>query len=224
MQLDDLQRAWAAHGALLDQSVRIHERLLREVMVGKVKTALAPYVLWRVLEIVLGLAVIVLVGGVLPAHLDAPRYLALGGMVLAFFVAVVAKTGYLAIRTRHLDYSGPVAALQGEVERLKLVEFRTFKWALLGGIVLWLPAALLLFEAGTGVDALARAPLPWLSGNAVFGLAVLALGQWLSRKHVERTDLAPWARRLVDSLSGRRLETVRGHLAELAAFTRDPAP
>lgn len=224
MQLDDLQRAWAAHGALLDKNVRIHERLLREVMLGKVKSTLAPYVLWRVLEIMFGFAVIVLVGGVLPSHLDAPRYLALGGMVLAFAVAVTAKTAWLANRTQRLDYSRPVAAIQTEVERLKLLEYRTFKWALLGGIVLWLPAALLLFEALCGVDALARAPLPWLAGNVVFGLAVLALGQWLSRRHVERTDLAPWARRLVDSLSGRRLETVRGHLAELAAFTRDPAP
>lgn len=224
MQLDDLQRAWAAHGALLEKNVRGHDRLLREVMVGKVKSTLAPYILWRVLEVMLGLAVIVLVGGVLPAHVDAPRYLALGGMVLAFALAMTAKTAWLAIRTQHLDYSRPVAVIQMQVESLKLLEYRAFKWALLGGVVLWLPAAFLLFEALSGVDALARAPLPWLAGNAVFGLAVLALGQWLSRRHVERTDLAPWARRLVDSLSGRRLETVRGHLAELADFTRDPAP
>lgn len=224
MQLDDLQRAWAVHGALLEKSVRIDERLLREVMVGKVKSALGPHVLWRALEVVLGLAVIVLVGGVLPPHLDAPRYLALGGMVLAFAIAMTAKTAYLAIRTWRLDYSRPVAAIQTEVAGLKLLEYRAFKWALLGGIVLWLPAALLLFEACVGVDALARAPLPWLAANVAFGLAVLALGQWLSRKHVERTDLAPWARRFVDSLSGRRLEVVRGHLAELADFTRDPAP
>lgn len=223
MQLDDLQRAWATHGAMLEKSVRIDERLLREVMVGKAKAALRPYVLWRAFEVMVGLAVIVLVGGMLPAHLDAPRYLALGGVVLAFAIAMTVKTAWLTLRTRRIDYSRPVAAIQTEVEGLKLLEYRAFKWALLGGIVLWLPAALLLFEACVGVDALARVPLPWLAGNVVFGLAVLALGQWLSRRHVERTDLAPWARRLVDSLSGRRLAMVRGHLAELAAFTRDPA-
>lgn len=221
MQLDDLQRAWAAHGALLEKNLRIQERLLRAVVVGKVRSALAPNVLWRALEVVVGLAVTVLVGGVLATHVDASRYLALGGMVLAFAIAMTAKTAYLACRTARLDYSGPVAAIQGEVERLKLLEYRAFKWALLGGIVLWLPALLLLFEACTGVDALARAPLPWLAGNVAFGLALLALGQWLSRNHVERTDLAPWARRFVDSLSGRRLARVREHLTELATFTRD---
>jgi len=118
-------------------------------------------------------------------------------------------------------YDGPVTRLQRDIERIQFAEYRSFKWALLGGVLFWLPALLLPFEALTGVDALARVHLPYLLGNLVVGLLVLALGQLWSRKYVERSELSPWARRLVDALSGRSLRTMSSRLAELARFERE---
>jgi len=119
----------------------------------------------------------------------------------------------------------PVTAIQRAVERIKLVEYRATKWALLGGVVIWLPAVLILFEAVTGVAALARVDLGWLIANLGFGLAVLGLGQAWSKRYVERSDLGPRARRLVDAISGRSLRSVAMHLAELSTFERDePSP
>jgi hypothetical protein len=114
-----------------------------------------------------------------------------------------------------------VTAIQREVERIKLVEYHALKWAVLGGVVAWLPAALISFEAVTSVDALARVNLAYLVGNLVFGLAVLGLGCVLSRRFVERPDLGPTARRLVDALSGRALQSATAHLSELARFERE---
>ncbi len=62
----------------------------------------------------------------------------------------------------------------------------------------------------------------WLGANLAFGILVLALGQALSRRYVERADLSPPARRVVDAVSGRALRLAAGHLAELASFERDP--
>ena len=193
MQLDDLKAVWAAHGTALERSLSINERLLREVMARKIRSSLAPYLLWRAVD------------------------------VLAFAVAMTATTIYQIVRARRLDYSGPLTEIQLEVERLQLIEYRAFKWALLGGIVVWLPAAMALFEALFTVDVLARVDLAWLVSNVVFGLALLWLGQRLSKRYVERPNLGPWARRLVDHVSGRSLETVRRHLAELSSLTRDEA-
>lgn len=103
---------------------------------------------------------------------------------------------------------------------LRYLEDRAFKWTLLLGIVAWLPIALILFEAFTGVHALARVTLPWLAANIVFGVACLGIGQALSRRFVERTDLTPWARRLVESLSGHAVKSAAQHLAELSRFER----
>lgn len=221
MQFDDLKEAWAAHGTMLERSLAIDQRLLREVLLRKVRFALAPYVLWRALEVALGITMLVVVMSVLAAHVTEPRYAIVGGVLAVLTGAITALCTYLLVNSLKLDYGAPVMEIQRELEHTRLVEYRALKWAVLGGVVAWLPAGLVLFEALTGVDALARIDLAWLTANLVFGLAFLALGHLLSRRYVERPDLGPRARRLVDALSGRALRSAAGHLAELARFERE---
>ncbi|MBI5431789.1 MAG: hypothetical protein HZA52_03045 [Planctomycetes bacterium] len=59
---------------------------------------------------------------------------------------------------------------------------------------------------------------------AIDGLVVLAFGLVWSKKCVERPEHSPFARRVIDSLSGRGLRTASEHLAELAKFERDESP
>jgi hypothetical protein len=221
MEIDDMKEAWAAHGAMLERSLVINERLLRETLLRKARTALTPYVVRRGLEVVLAAAMVMLVVPVVVAHVGEPRYVVAAGALALYAIWLTAMCGHLLVASLTLDAGGAVTAMQRDVERLKLAEYRTTKWALLGGVVVWLPAALVLFEVVTGIDALARADLAWLVANLGFGAAVLAAGQAWSRRHVERPGLSPRARRIVDAVSGRSLRRVTGHLAELASFQRD---
>lgn len=221
MQLDDMKIAWAAHGARLERSLAIEERLVREMALGKVRRALAPFVLWRTLEVALGAAALLVVVPILVAHASEPRYLVAAGALVVYAAGVTALCATLLVNGLRLDYGGPVTTMQRDLGYIRLVEYVALKWAVLGGVVVWLPAALVLFEALTGVDALARVDVAWLAGNFLFGLVVMALGQALSRVYVERSDLGPRAHRLLDALSGRGLRSAAKHLADLSAFTRD---
>lgn len=222
MELDDLKMAWSAHGAMLERSVAINERVLRELMLRKVRARLTPYIAFRALEVALGAVVLFAVMAVLARHGAEPRYLLVGGPLAVFVGGATAMSAWLLAHAVNVDYGERVTALQRVVAHLRAAEYRALKWALLGGVVFWLPAALVLFEALTGVDALARADLAWLVANLAFGLLVLALGHAMSRKYVERADLSPWARRVVDAVSGRALRRTADHLAELARFEREP--
>jgi hypothetical protein len=77
------------------------------------------------------------------------------------------------------------------MERIKLAGYRATKWALLGGVMLWLPSGLVLFEVVTGVPALALVELRWLAANLGFGVMVLVIGQAWSKRYVERRELGP---------------------------------
>jgi hypothetical protein len=221
MQLDDLKEAWAAHGARLERSLAIDERLLREMLLRKVRFALAPYALWRAIEVALGGIATWAIVRVLTGHLDEPRYLVVTGALAVFAVALTALHAYLLVGVLQLDYAGPVTALQRDVERIRLAEYRALKWALLGGCLFWLPVPIVLLEALTGAELLARVQLSWLAANLAVGLALLAAGQMLSRRYVERPGLGPRARRIVEALSGRGLRSAAGHLAELARFEQE---
>jgi hypothetical protein len=218
MELDDLKGAWAAHTATLERSLAIQQRLLRESLLRRPRLALAPWLAWRMLEVALGVAAIGAAVPLLLAHAAEPRYAILVGGLLVFAVIMTALSTHLLIRTLALDWGRPVTAIQREVEQVRITEYRAIKWALLGGVVFWLPALLVLIEVFTGIPALARVELPWLVANVVFGLVVLALGQALSRRFVERPGLGAGARRVLDALSGRGLRRVAERLAEVGRF------
>lgn len=221
MELDDWKQAWAAHGAKLERSLRINERLLRDALLRKTRWALAPFVAWRAVELALGVASIGIVVPVLLAHLREPRYLVAVGALAVFCVAITSRIAVLLVGGLALDYGGSVTAIQRDVAELRLAEYRAFKWALLGGVLVWLPAALVLLEVASGVDLLARVDLAWLVANLALGAALLIAGHVASRRYVERSGLSPRVRRLVDAMSGRALRRASAHLAELAAFERD---
>lgn len=221
MRLDDLERAWSTHTRTLERSLALDERILRELLLREVRFALGPFVLFRALEVALGLVVLLVLAPVVLAHRTEPRYLLVGGAVLVFALGLMIQCAGLLVRSLQLDASGPVCTIQRQIERLKQAEYRATKWALLGGVLLWLPVLLLLFEVPTGLPALGRVDLAFLLGNLVVGGIVLALGQAWSRRAVERPDLSPLARRVVDALASRSLHSAARHLDELAAFERE---
>ncbi len=224
MQLDELKAAWAAHGELLQRSLAIDEQLLREQWMRKVRFALAPYVVWRAIEVVLGVAALVVIVPVLVAHAAQLRYLIAGGALVLLFAALSACSAYLVVQALRLDHGGAVTAMQRELERLRVLEYRLLTWAVLGGTVVWLPAVLLGFEALTGIDALARLDVVVLATNVLLGVALLALARWWSKRYVERSDAGPWARRWMNAFSGRGLRVASAHLEELSRFVREESP
>lgn len=221
MELDEMKEVWAAFGAKLERNLVVDERLLREMLLTKVRSALIPFQVLRTLEVALGIAVVVATIAVLTDHLSEPRYwiVATGLAVIATYVSGL--SAYSLIQTVVIDYASPVTALQRMIERVRLAEYRMLKWTLMLGIVAWLPISLILFESLTGFDALARISLEWLVANIFFGLACLGVGLALSRRYVETAQLRPWARHLVNSLSGRAVQSATQHLAELSRFERN---
>lgn len=213
--------AWADYGARLDRCAAIDERLLRESTRRAVHEALGPWQRARGLELLVSLAALGVAVPVLVAHAAEGRYVVAAGGVVVFFAAAACLAVRLLVRAHRLDLAGPVTASQRAVEALRLAEFHATRWWLLGGIAVWLPTALVVFEAVTGIAALARVDLAWLLANLAFGGVVLAVGHVWSRRCVERSDLGPWARRIVDALTGRPLRAAARHLDELARFERD---
>lgn len=217
-ELDELKAAWAGHSAALQRSLVIDERLLQDLFVRKARAAMLPHIAWRVIELICGVAFVLATAPVVFAHAADLRYLVLGGTTVALAVAMTAWTAMLVVRGARLDADAPVANLQQEILRLQSAEYRVFTWALLGGVAAWLPALLLVLEAATGVEAIARVDGPWLVANWALGLVALGLGRVWSRRYVERADRSPWAGRLIESLSGRGLQRAGARLRELETF------
>lgn len=220
MQIDDLKQLWTAHGEILERNFAINERLLRETILRKVNSALVPFHVWRTLEVVIGIAIIVASMSVLADHVADPLYVFVAGGLVVFTGYVTWLCAYGLVKSCGVDDTTSVIKLQRDIEQIRLADYRAIKWALLLGIVAWLPVALILFEALTSFDALARVDMAWLGTNVLFGLFCLYVGHAFSRRYLERRDLSPWARTLLEALTDRAVRSATEHLKELANFEK----
>lgn len=221
MSDDDLKSLWAAHAAELERGLAVNERVLRGLLARDARRALVPALGWQAVELVAGAGLLAVILPVVVRHLDEARYALIGGAAALFLGALVALAGYLLGRGATVRYDRPVTELRRELDGLALLEVRSFKWALLGGVVSWLPISLLALEALSGVDLLARVDGAWLVGNLAVGAGLLVLGQVVSRRLVERAPASARASRILEALSGRGLRRARARVAELAAFERE---
>ena len=207
MQLDEMKQVWVAHGAMLEQSVVINENLLREVLLRRVQTACTFFQVWQILEVMIGVATITASIAVLAEHVTDPRYVILAGGLALHVAGVTGLCTNALVQSIGIDYAAPVTMLLRNGEHIRLAEYRAFKWTLLIGSLAWLSVVLILFEALTGFDALARIRLSWLGANVMFGVLCIGFGHALSRRYLERAELSPWARSLLESVSGLAVQT-----------------
>ncbi|MFO1077061.1 MAG: hypothetical protein U1E73_04965 [Planctomycetota bacterium] len=210
MELDDLKDAWTRHGEHVARGDAEGPRRRRA------RLRLVPGLFVRGVEVAAGTALALAVGALLVRHLGELRYLVAGGAVFAWCAWATAASARLGIAGLRVDFAAPIADVQRALAAAQLAEARAVVLAVAGGVLAWLPALLLLFEAVTGVPALGRVDPAYLIANLAVGALVLAAGHRFARRCLD-ADLRPWARALVDALSGAGIRRARAELAELAA-------
>lgn len=217
---DELRMLWARQRAHREPDVHVDAVALAAVLRRGLRWRLGAYAGWRAVELAVATAVAFAAGLVAHRHVDEGRYCAIACVVAGHAGGAALLSARLLWRWCALDHAGPVLVLQQAVERLRLAEARAVLWALLGGVVVWLPLPLVLVEALGGPPLLGQVDGAWLAANLAFGLAVLMAAVWWARG---ATGNSPFAGRLADALAGRSLQRARAALQELAAFERDDA-
>lgn len=82
----------------------------------------------------------------------------------------------------------------------------------------WIPLLIVALKGFFGVDTYAVFSFPWLSANVVFGLVVVLVAVWASRRYADRVTNSSVLRWLMDNLAGRDLRTATAFLRSLAQF------
>jgi hypothetical protein len=204
MELDELKEKWTEHDRKLDQSIRLNRQLMRDAY-----TRRAKFALWRLAALLaLGsiglLAVIVSLGAFAAKNWAMPRFTILAILLdLAAIAALAALNAQIGMAL-NIDYTQPIAAIQKRLETLRLFRIRYLQAILVSAALLWMPLFIVAMKGFLGADVYRLFPTAWILANVAFGLAVLVLGIWLSKKY------RPSA--------GYNLNAATGFLATLAEF------
>lgn len=213
--LDEMKQAWARQDRKLDESLRMNSQLLTETVLNKTHTAMQRMALWLRIEGFVWFAIVVWLGSFIYAHIGV-RLLAVAAIALdVYAIGMLAATVRQIVAASQINYAEPISGIQRQLEKLRILRIRITLGALLGGTVVWAPAMIVACQAFLGLSVNNNA---WLVANVLFGLALIPLGLWLSKKFGDRLDGSPIIQRVMNDISGHNLNAAFSSLAKLAAF------
>jgi len=210
IDLDDFKAKWAEQDQKLDEILLLNRRLLHTTSLNKSQAALRWMTVFLALETIGWLAIVMWLGAFIYAHWTNWRIIAPGMACDLYAISLLAGTIRLIAEAMRVDYNHPVAAIQNQLENLRMLRIRLTQWAILAGVVLWAPFAIVVLNASYTAA--------WLAANLVFGLSLALLVYWLSKSFSHRMQRSPFIQRMMRDIGGRSLAAAEGYLGELAKW------
>jgi hypothetical protein len=218
MELDDLRQAWEAHGRKLEESSLLSRFVLNQAISAKAETATRRLSRWLWIELLINLVAAVWLGSFLADNVTVARYAIPAAALDVLVIALLMAGARQLVAIGRIDYGQSVLLVQQRVGALRAERIRATMATLVVAPLIWIPLLIVALKGLFGVDAYATFSSAWLIGNVVFGLVVLAVGVWASKRYAGRVANSPSLRWLMDTLAGHNLHTATAALRSLAQF------
>ena len=218
MDLDELKEKWTELDRKLDVNIRLNRQLLSATKLNQTRSSLKRLAVYMGLEAAAWFAIIVVLGNFIYEHISMAQF-AVAGVALDVYSIVTLNflIRQIALALR-IDYGKPIATIQKQIEALRVLRIRTIQWGVLAGLVAWVPFMIVLFKVVFGVDIYEAA---WVWSNVAFGLALIPVAIWVSKKFGDRMDRSPIIQGLMKSLSGHNLNAAADFLMTLSKFEEE---
>lgn len=221
MELDDLKRQWEDQDKKLDASLRLNGRLLHDSVLARADTATKRLsrLLW--LELVMNLAAAMLTGSFLANHFSEARFVIPAASLHLSVIALLVASIRQLVAIGMLDYDAPIVVIQKRLESLRVERIRATKWTLLCSPLLWTPLLIVALKGLFGVDAYETCGAAFLIANLLFGVLVILLAVWISKRYSARMGRSPLVQSLMRDLAGDSLNAAAGFLSSISRFEED---
>lgn len=219
MELDDLKQAWQDLDRKLERQHAMDLLRFREERGKRLKSGLWPLVLGQGLQMLIGLAVLLLGVDFWTSHRDVTHLFVCGLILHVYGVALIACGGMVQAMIAAVDYSAPVLEIQKRLARLRKFYVRTGMVVGLAWWLIWMPFVTVVFMVLFGADLYLNAPSVFVIGGAI-GVVGLLATWWFHHwsRHPSRPRLA---KAMEDSITGRSLRRAQAIAEEIARFERD---
>jgi hypothetical protein len=215
LDLDEMKQQWAQHDKKLDESIRLNRQVLSALNLRGARSALQRLTVGLALEAAAWSVIVIALGGFIYDHSGTLR-LALPGIALDLFaIGMLGGTIRQIVAAQGIEYGQPVAAIQKQLEALRVLRIRITQWALLAGTVVWAPFAIVVGKVLFGIDDYSQT---WLAVNVLFGLLLIPFAMWVSKRFADRMHNSTFLQRLMRDIAGQNLTAAKDFLAKLSQF------
>jgi hypothetical protein len=220
MELEELKLAWHSLDAKVDAAQRLQAATVRELKADRAESTLRPFIRLVYLELGLGIAAVLLLGAFLAGHWDVARYSVPAAVLHVVAILTVANAVSQLALIGQIDFSGPVVRAQGQLVKLTAKRAVAARWQLLLAPLLWTPFAIVVARGLLGFDIYRAFGWTWVNVNLMFGVAMIPVVHWVTRRFGERLKRSSIVRTMSDHIAGRSLDASMKALDEIASFER----
>jgi hypothetical protein len=199
-----MKTIWGQFDKKLDMLLLLNEQNARLVALRKVKSSLQQYIVFRSLEIVLGLFAINFLADVALSATSVPNVWISALILCAFTVLGVAGCVNQIFWASQVDYAAPLPTLQKNLVR---IESQTLVFTRFLMLLLPLYPVYLIVGAWwlTGIDIVREGNSAWWWAQVIFAVACMPLIIWLWRKISYRNIDTPWVKAVIRGIGGASL-------------------
>jgi hypothetical protein len=226
MELEQLQLQWNRLDQKLDQSLTLERELVRRVVVQPAQRRVNFLAFWPAVDVAFCAFGLLLGGMFLSDHWRDWRIVVPAGAVMIGLFALLADSVRQLQHVAELDWSGPVAEIQGSLQRLRIARIRQFKWIILlaplfgfCGLMValdWLFGSL----SGGRVGVHDKLNASWIVANYIFGVLFVPLGYLVAKALAQRYHRRGWWQAVLDDISGKSLKVAAGDIERWASLGR----
>lgn len=218
IDLDQMKEQWAQHDRKLEENIRLNRQLLTTIHLKEGRSRLQRLLGLTAAHALLWVGCVVALGNFIYEHVAVPRFAlaaaALDLYAIGFLIALIRQM----IIVGRIDYGQPITAIQKQLEAVRMLRIRTTQWGVLAGTVVWVPFLIVVSQAFFGLDIFRLFGTPWVTANLLFGLALIPLAIWASKKFRDRFTRSPLIQQLMKDLAGTNLNATVAFLAKLSEF------
>ena len=214
LDLDEMRKQWAQHDRKLDESIHLSRQLLSANLNGA-RSALQCLAASLSLEAVVWFAIVIALGSFIYDHFGMVQFALPAAALDLYAIGMLAARIRQIVAAQQIDYGRPIAVIQKQLETLRVLRIRITQWGLLAGAVVWAPFVIVTAKAWFGIEVYNP---DWLWANLLFGLSLIPLAVWLSKKFGDRASRSPFIERLMKDIAGHNLNAARAFLERLSEF------
>ncbi|MDQ2839876.1 MAG: hypothetical protein M3Y72_02310 [Acidobacteriota bacterium] len=216
-----MKEKWTEYDRKLEENIRLNRQLISAIHLKEGRSRLRRLLGFTAIHALLWFGCVAALGNFIYEHLAVPRFAlpaaALDLYAIGFLIALIRQM----ILVSRIEYGQPITAIQRQLEAVRLLRIRTTQWAVLAGTVVWAPFLIVMSKAFFGLDMFRVFGAPWVTANLLFGLALIPLAIWTSRKFGDRFTRSPFIQKFMRDLAGNNLNAAITFLASLSEFANE---
>jgi hypothetical protein len=218
LDLDEMKEKWAELDRKLDVNIRLNRQLLNATKLNQTRSSMKRLAMYLGVELAMWVVIIGALGNFIYEHFSQPQFVVAAIALDVYSIGMVILLGRQIATALQIDYGKPIATIQRQIEALRVLRIRNTQWAVLAGLVVWVAFMIVIFEAVFGLNIYEPA---WVWSNVAFGVALIPLAIWVSKKFGDQMDRSPIIQGIMRSLAGYNLNAALLFLATVAAFEKE---